>query len=65
MATYFELDPCSEARGGRLPACKANQWRLGVRDPQTGKTEFTCFDCASNVYVRLTKEAYQHLAGGD
>lgn len=57
MLTYFELDPCTN--------CKKNQWRLGARDPQTGKTEFVCFDCAGVVYVRLTKEAYQHLAGGD
>lgn len=56
MATYFELDPCTN--------CKKNQWRMGARDAKTGKTEFSCFDCAGNVYVRLTKEAYQHLAGG-
>lgn len=57
MATYFELEPCTN--------CRKNQWRLGVRDAKTGKTEFSCFDCAGNVYVRLTKEAYTHLAGGD
>lgn len=57
MATYFELEPCTN--------CKKNQWRLGVRDAKTGRTEFTCFDCASNVYVQLTKDAYTHLAGGD
>ena len=57
MAAYFELDPCTN--------CKANRWRMGVREAKTGKTAFACFECGGNVYVRLTKEAYQHLAGGD
>lgn len=54
---YFELDNCTN--------CHANRWRLGVRDAKTGKTEFSCFDCANNVYVRLTADGYRHLAGGD
>lgn len=57
MAVYFELDPCTN--------CKQNRWRMGRRDPQTGRTEFSCFDCAGNVYIRLTREAFVHLAGGD
>ena len=54
---YFELDPCTN--------CRENRWRIGMRDHHTGKTDFSCFACAGVVYVRLTKEAYQHLLGGD
>jgi hypothetical protein len=55
MSTYFELDPC---------LCKQNRWRMGIR-ARDGKTEFHCFDCGAVTYVRLTKEAFDHLAGGD
>jgi len=55
--TFFELDPCTN--------CKKNQWRLGVRDTKTGRTEFMCLGCATNVYIRTTAEGYKHLAGGE
>lgn len=54
---YFSLEPCTN--------CRQNQWRLGVRDARTGKTEFSCFDCANTVYVLLARDEYRHLAGGD
>jgi len=55
--THFELDPCTN--------CRENRWEMGRRQASTGKTEFRCFTCSGYVYVRLTKEAYDHLAGGD
>ncbi len=53
--TFFELDPCTN--------CKTNQWAMLHRQKASGKVEFKCFTCANVVYVRLTADAYRHLAG--
>jgi hypothetical protein len=52
---HFELDNCTN--------CKGNRWSMEHRQKNSGKVEFKCFACANIVYVRLTEEAYRHLAG--